>query len=147
MRYSNMYIYGNNVDNERILKAKELAKESTHYKTKVGCVIIVPNDPVRYYGINSNTKSHPLQAFYNEAYRPFTKSKCNHNLHAETSALLHIKDRKDIQGAKAYIYRISKLGEQMDARPCNACINMFKDYGIMTLYYSTRHGYAIETLI
>lgn len=84
-------------------------------------------------GVNSYTKSHPLQGkFAVEAGRPDAIF-----LHAEIDALRKCKDKwKEIQ--KIVITRYDKKGKPALAKPCSVCQHAIDSIGIPEVEYTTK---------
>ena len=64
--------------------------------------------------------------------------------HAEISCLDKLK-HGDYSLAKIYVYRETKSGELALARPCEICTMALKHYGIKSVFYTTKEGYAEES--
>ena len=122
--------------------AKAVSGLSDH-KQKIGAVVVMKHRIVSS-GCNSDSKTHPLQKYYNQhRFSADTPHKC----HAELSALLPlIKDEIDLSNASIFTYRQHKNGELACARPCKSCMALIKDCGIKKIFYTTEDGYAREDL-
>ncbi len=119
-------------------KAKEISQCSSHYKTKIGSVIVIGNYVVAK-GCNQE-KSHPRQHHYDRKMKYHgTRSK----LHAEIDALI-TSGRVDLTGAEIYIYREDSTGNIANCRPCVSCTQALKDAGVRHIYYTHKEGYAYE---
>lgn len=123
--------------------AKAISKTSNHSKFKIGAALIV-NKSVVAVGVNDEFKSHPLQKKYN-ALR-FTDDSCKHTVHAEIDVIAKAKNQiEDFRNAKLYVFRFQRNGKNIgNARPCKACMQAIKDFGISEVYYSTDDGLAYE---
>lgn len=93
---------------------------------RVGCTIVGKG----FVSISSNlTKSHPLQKELNKLrFRDEFFDTCKHEIHAEFGAMLKVKDKSKLNGAKIFIVRIDKKGNLMDSKPCPACSELIKKY-------------------
>lgn len=123
--------------------AKAVSKTSDHPEFQLGSVIASGKSIVAV-GANRKAKSHPLQKQYNEV--KFHDDNCKHPLHAEIDALRKIDTRKQYSNLSIYIFRQTKKGKPAIARPCKACMEAIKDFGIHHIYYSTDMGFAHEVL-
>ena len=125
--------------------AKHIAELSDFPRVHIGCIATI-NSKIISTGFNT-TKSHPLQAHYNQ-YRDFYDGcNINHKLHAEIACLIPLWNC-DINWNKVhlYIYRIRKDIEHGLAPPCPSCMAAIRDLGIKNIYYTTNDGFAHETI-
>ena len=123
--------------------AKAMAKTSKHPKFSVGAAIVCGGKVISV-GVNMN-KTHPMQKKYNK-YRNIDKP-MHHNLHAEMDAILQACNQfDDIKNLKVFVYRETKDGKRAMARPCAACMQALRDYGIYEIYYTTDTGLAYEVI-
>lgn len=84
-------------------------------------------------GINSYSKSHPLQAYFaKKVGRPEQIY-----LHAEIQAILRAKEQ---QIDTIEIYRVNFNFTQQNARPCPICMEAIKAFGIKHIFYTTDTG-------
>lgn len=119
-------------------KAKECSAESTHYKTKIGAVIVLGNYVVTK-GCNKE-KSHTMQHRYDRLTNYHgTRAK----IHAEIDALIS-SGRVDLTGAEIYVYREDKMGNLANSKPCVSCTQALKDAGVRHVYYTNQEGFAYE---
>ena len=133
-------------DEDRLQRTKELATESSFVKIngrpiKVGSSIYLGNRLISN-AVNSN-KTHPEAAKYNQIL-PFEKIPF---LHAEMAALITASKKiqtKDFKYCTLYVARKLKAGDCGLARPCKACMQAIKEYGINKIVYTTDSGYAVE---
>lgn len=58
-------------------------------------------------------------------------------IHAEHAVLRHVRDARY---GKVYVYRETAAGVPALARPCLGCLQMLRDKGVKTVYYSTENG-------
>lgn len=125
---------------ERFSKlALELAFTSEHEITRVGAVLVA-NKTIISVGVNSATKSHPLQKMYNE-FRHF-QVEIRHLIHAEMECIIKYKKlNEDIPDLKMYIARIRKNGTLVPGHPCPACQQALKEYGVNSIVYSSFNGF------
>lgn len=119
-------------------KAKEVSKTSTHWKTRIGAVIVNGNYIVS--DGRNREKSHPIQYRYDRQMDYHTDGG---KLHAEIDALIS-SGRVDLTGADIYVYREDKNGHIANCRPCVSCSQALKDAGVRHVYYTTREGYKYE---
>lgn len=129
--------------NHGFLLATLEAQKSTHYKTRIGAVILEDNNIILSSGFNQE-KSHPLQKKLNVKYRGFSDDSCHHYLHAELSAIL--KTKASLPKATLYVARILRTGKLGMCRPCPACMAAIRSVGIQVVRYTTDQGYCEEVL-
>lgn len=129
---------------ERFTKlAYELALTSEHEITRVGAVLVA-NKSIISVGVNSATKSHPLQKMYNE-FRNF-EVEIRHLIHAEMECIIKYKKlSEDISDLKMYIARIRKNGSLVPGYPCAACKQALKEHGIKSIVHSSFNGFIQST--
>lgn len=118
--------------------AKNASMFSDFPRQHIGAILVYKN---RVIAVGWNTtKENPIQKKYNQ-YRGFDTDVCVNSLHAEMMCL--IKARKlNIEWSKAslFIYRSFKNGKNAIARPCEACMQAIKDYGIKNIYYTSENS-------
>lgn len=130
-----------------LTKTKEVAKESEFIKingkpVKVGSSIYLNNRLISK-SVNSN-KTHPMMAKYNEDAFEFSKVSF---LHAEMAALISAsKQLSPNMFPYCTIYVARKLNRPGYglARPCKACMEAIKEFGIKKIVYTTDTGFAVE---
>lgn len=123
--------------------ARAVAETSRHPHFRVGSAVIL-NKGVLSTGENK-PMSHPLQKRYNNLR--FGDVACDHTIHAELNALIKAKNLvHNLKDAKIFVYRITRKGKRAISRPCAACMQAIKDFGIREVYYTTEMGYAHETI-
>ena len=130
--------------------AKREAEKSKFKPFRLGAVIVYKNIVIGS-GHNSQQKTHPLQKRYNKQYRNFKHDggkMISDTLHAEISALVDISYVQGMQiknwnDVSIYVYRITPGLEHGYgcAKPCPACINCLRDYGIRHVYYTDYAGF------
>lgn len=133
-------------DIDRLRKVTELAKESSFVKingktVRVGSSIYMGNRLVSS-AVNSN-KTNPKVVKYNNIL-PFEKTPF---LHAEMAAIISAAkkiDIKDFRYCTLYVARKLKIDGCGLARPCPACMEAIREYGIPKVIYTTDSGYAVE---
>lgn len=133
-------------DIDRLQKTKELASESVFVKingktSKVGASVYLGNKFISK-GVNSN-KTHTSVPRFNEVLE-FDKPPV---LHAEMSALIRaskVISHKDFKHCTLYVARKLNCDGYGLARPCRACQEAIKLFGISKVIYTTENGYAIE---
>lgn len=129
--------------------ARRLSLKSEYTRAPFG-VVVVYKGKVIGSGIN-RIKTNPIQEKYNK-YRTFQKNENSYirsSVHAEIDALYPLIDNTDINWKKAqiYIYRRCKSREHGMARPCPACMQLIKELGIKSIYYTTDTGFANEIIV
>lgn len=136
------------ISETRIDRHFNIAKQASIYsnvkRARVGSVFIYKNK-ILSIGWNSN-KTAPIQAYWNK--ERFDESKepyCLHSLHAETTALLNVKNTNiDWSKVMVFNWRIKKDGTQGNSRPCKSCMAMLIKQGIKDIFYSTENGWGYE---
>lgn len=123
--------------------ARAMSELSDFPRRKHGCVIVDKHRIVSS-GYNSSTKCDSLQAKMDiEKYGEF----CPGKVHAESAALAPILRKKiKLSNAEIYMYREDREGNLALSRPCSTCMKMIKQAGIRYINYTTKDGYAFETL-
>lgn len=59
-------------------------------------------------------------------------------VHAEVDAILKIRKKIDLTGAKIYVVRVKKINEKPgNSAPCQMCQAVLKKYGFKRAYYTT----------
>ena len=86
-------------------------------------------------GINSYTKTHPLQKYFAEKVGHGEKE-C---LHAEIAAILRCK-QKVIH--RITVERYNSLGHPANAKPCPICQEAIKAFGIKLVEFSDVDGFS-----
>ena len=112
---------------EMLYKATAIAKQSTDYKQKIGCVITDKRGRVIATGVNKS-KTHPVQKHYAKK----TGNSKKIHLHAEISALIRIKGKPH----SIYISRIMRNGATGLAKPCPLCQMAIEEAGIENVVYT-----------
>ena len=133
--------------------AKNIAMKSTYHHQKIGCIAVFNNKLIAQ-GFNQE-KTHPIQKRYN-AYRDNQEDVLDAlpKLHAEITCLNQLAGKNiPYNKVKIYIYRIkiNKIDKNNIfsvgmARPCPACMEYIKSFGIKNIYFSTNEGFAYERL-
>lgn len=77
-------------------------------------------------------KSHTLSNSYNK------------HRHAEFDAIM--KSRENLRNCSIYVYRETKDGSLGNSRPCIYCLELLRKYGINKMYFTSEHGYEMESL-
>jgi deoxycytidylate deaminase len=123
---------------KKVIKlAKDASKLSDHPRVHIGAIVYNKNT-ILGVGFNQQ-KSHPLQKLYNKC-RPYTLE--NDYLHAEIMAILNAD--YNAFGATLLVYRHNKNGELANCKPCEACQQAIKHYGIKKVIYIEDGIYKIE---
>lgn len=122
--------------------AKAVSEMSDFEKHHIGAVVVYKHRIISS-GCNVQ-KSHPVQK---ELNKERFEDDSHHYLHAETSALLPLMNRKDInwRDVQVYIYREWKDGTKALSKPCPSCQKLIKSLGIKKVNYTTKNGYIKET--
>lgn len=98
-------------------------------KQKIKATIYDRKNRVLSVGVNSYTKTHPLQAHY--------ASLCGNRhkifLHAEIAALIKCKNKKPY---RIVIERYNKSGKPLLAKPCELCQAAIEKAGIKVVEYT-----------
>lgn len=123
--------------------AKAVSKTSEYPRIKIGCCIVKRNR-ILAVGVNL-LKSHPMQKRFNK-YREIDTNRIRNNIHAELDAILKVANKEDLIGADVYLYREDKFGIRKMSKPCPACTQMLKMYGIKNIYYADYDRYCEERL-
>jgi deoxycytidylate deaminase len=110
--------------------ARKVSKLSNHGHFKLGSVI-VRGSKIVSVGTN-NIKTHP------KSTHPF------YSLHAEMAAILLAK--QDLAKCEIYVYRETKAGMPVMARPCEYCLPFIKEAGLKEVHYSSNGGYKSEKI-
>lgn len=130
--------------------ARKFAEGSNFKPFKLGAIIVYKNKVIGS-GCNEKHRTHPMQKKYNKKYRHFNVDDgkmISDTLHAEIAAVIDISyvqglEIKNWNDVSIYIYRIApglKNGYGC-AKPCPACLNCLKDYGIRNIYFTDDEGY------
>lgn len=122
--------------------AKAVSKTSTFDRIRIGCIIVYKKE-ILSAGVNVK-KSHPMQKKYN-SLRFNCQPEYHHYLHAEMRAIINA-GKDNLSGACIYVYREDKRGNLAPSRPCNACMEVIKKYGIKKIFYTTEDGYCEEVI-
>ena len=88
-------------------------------------------------GLNSYTKTHPLQLHFATLVGEPYKDK----LHAEIHALLRAGDK---QVHTISVERYHTNGDSAFARPCASCMLAIKNFGVKFIRYTTSEGVEVE---
>lgn len=124
--------------------AVSLAKTSKH-QIRVGAVLLSGREIISV-GVNSISKSHPMQKYYNDLYRGFTVP-IHNNIHAELDAILKYRRmRIELPKLKIVIARLNKSGELLAGRPCPACYAAIIDNNIDSIIYSTETQFIYDRI-
>lgn len=94
-------------------------------------------------------KTHSIQEKYcHKRYAPSKTHYFPSKQHAEVHALSKVRYLDiDFSKVEIYNYRELKDGSLAMARPCEACLEVIKRYGIINIFYTTQDGYAHEKLM
>lgn len=98
-------------------------------KQKIKATIYDRKNKILSVGVNSYTKTHPLQAHHatlcGKQHKIF--------LHAEIAALVKCKNKKPY---RIVIERYNKNGKPMMAKPCEVCQSAIEKAGIKVVDYT-----------
>jgi deoxycytidylate deaminase len=124
--------------------ADAMSRLSNFDRIHIGAVAVYKHKIVSS-GFNS-TKTNPLQKKINK-YR--FADDTPHCLHAETSCLLPLMCRKDIDFSNVtlYTHRRYANGELGPSRPCKSCMSLIKSLGIKNIYYTNDGSYVHEEIV
>lgn len=124
--------------------ARAVSKLSDFPRVAVGSCAVYKHRIISS-GCNSR-KTDTLQKQYN-IYRFSEDTPAS--IHSEVSCLKPLIGRKDIdfRYVDLYVYRESKKGTPMLARPCDSCMALIKKLGIRNIYYSNNGGYSHEDIL
>lgn len=124
--------------------AAAMAKLSDFPRVKVGAIAVYKHHIISS-GHNTK-KTAPIQKKYNQ-YR--FSDDTPHCVHAEVACLKPLIGRNDIdfKHVDLYIYRSGKKDTLLLARPCLSCMQLIKDLGIRSIYYTNENGYSHETIL
>jgi deoxycytidylate deaminase len=138
-------------DKNFLMKTCKLAEESEFTRARMACLAVEGNKIIGS-GLNSH-KTHPLQSKYNKFRDDFDESgdEVRPKLHAEMACLTSISStlndlHSNNNNVTIYIGRVKKNHTYGMARPCKACMQALKDYGIKHIVYTTDDGLAEEEL-
>lgn len=108
--------------------ARVMSYHSEHPKYKMGAVISYKGTVV---GVGFNKcKTHPRSKSY--------------TIHAELSAIINSKG--DCLGCDIYVFRGKYNGGYAMAHPCRACMELIREAGIRTIYYTDERGWQKEVV-
>lgn len=123
-------------------EAKDVRSESDYDRFQIGAVIF---DKRKVLCTGSNMrKTTPVQCFYNK-YRNIQYLRGWS--HAEINALGKLKKRfanVDPKNLAILVYREHKNGVVALARPCPACEQALRDFGITDIYYTGNNSMCYE---
>ena len=122
--------------------AKAVSKTSTFDRIRIGAIIVYKKE-ILSAGVNIK-KSHPMQKKYN-SFRFDCPQEYHHYLHAEMRAIIN-SDKENLVGASIYVFREDNRGKLAPCRPCPACMEVIKKYGIKKIFYTTENGYCEELI-
>lgn len=112
-------------DRKFLEEARRESLNSTHYKAKMGC-ILVKNGNIISKGFNKMRHTSNVN------------SKWNNSLHAEVDCLLKaINKGISVKNSTIYIYRESKKGLPALSKPCDYCYNMITELKLKKIVYTS----------
>lgn len=107
--------------------ARALAAQSDHDQHKLSALLLDSKGRIVNYGINHLTKTHPK-------FHRINKLK---TLHAEAALLYSTPlTTKRLGKHSIFIFRSHKDGTLANARPCEDCMKVIKQYGIKSIVYT-----------
>lgn len=121
-------------DLKHLKLAEVMSTYSDYNRVHIGACVIKKKKVIGI-GCNQN-KTHPLQEKYNSKSLNYIKPKAK--LHAELDALL--KSGHDAKGGTLYVFRRGRDNIYRMSKPCPACMEMIKDYGIKRIVYTIENG-------
>ncbi len=122
-------------ENKFLSKAMEMARQHPYRKSVVSlhAAVIVRGGCIISIGINKPKRNVFVDM---HAYHPGC------TIHAEIDAILKVRKRTDLTGAKIYVARIKKSdGETGSSKPCPMCQTVIKKFGIKKVYYTSENQY------
>ena len=104
--------------------ARNVSKHST-MNYKLGAVLV---------------KKKPISIGFN-SYRCVNRSRVLRRFnawsaHAEIVAMYSAGASEDLKGCSMYVYREGAFGTPANARPCDMCMTVMKEFGIKKVYYT-----------
>lgn len=115
-------------------KAIEVAKSSSYYPYKIGCVIFNKKRIISS-GFNA-VRSFSL---INDKYKKYIES-----CHAEQAAIMRVRNKRKLWNASMIVIRINHYSEMISmAKPCENCMKSIRFFHIRDLYYSDSNGQII----
>lgn len=128
---------------KQALKESKLVREESDFERYRLGACIFTNKKILVSGCNT-LKANTLQKKYNH-YRGFeTRGSC---CHAEINSLLKLKRRfPDIRpkDVSIFVYREDSYGKYAIAKPCPACEQALRDFGITDVYYTGLNSLCYE---
>lgn len=116
----------------RMLQRAADYSDTSDGEFKVGAFLTDKKGNIISKGVNSYTKTHPMQAEYAEK----TGNEYRIYLHAEISALVRARKKP----YAIYIARKFKNEEFALARPCPVCSLALREAGVKKIVYTTDEG-------
>lgn len=106
---------------------------------RLGAVAVSAKGKIIATGFNDYKKTHPLQKYFSVKAGLPEKRYCTH---AELQALLRCGTK---QPKTLYVSRLLKDGSQGMARPCPACIEALRAFGVNTIVYAVGADYQLPS--
>lgn len=91
------------------------------------CAAIVSGGRILSTGVNKQKKHGIVEAYKNNEW-------CN--MHAEIDAILQVRRKIDLTGSKMYVARMTMDGVICNAKPCDMCLEVIRNYGIKRVLYT-----------
>lgn len=117
-------------------KLKKIKAKSDHHAHQLSAVLLY--------------KGRPISFGYNQLKRDPKINKYSRvkGMHAEMSCLFKVRftNKNILKDCTMVIMREDKKGNPANARSCEACQALLRDYGIKHIVYSTSNGWMDETL-
>lgn len=126
--------------NKFLKSAAGLARthEYDHHIVFQLCSIIYRGGSILSIGYNGRNKNSFVDHFAAESgideERPFI------NMHSELAAIVQVRAKVDLSGAKMAVARVLRDGTLAMARPCGACEAAMVSYGIKRCSYTIAEG-------
>ena len=113
-------------------KLAAAARSSDHRVFKMSAAVVIGNQV--YIGTNRcGDYTHPRSP------HPY------HAIHCEYAAVKKaIANGQDVRKATVYVLRLTRHGRTGLARPCGLCWSFLKNFGIKTVYYTTKYEVVSE---
>lgn len=114
---------------------------------RIGAILVIGNK-IYATGFNRDDKTCRIQHKYSHL-RSFDPTLSKAPIHAEISLLNQIKNLGlNLKKAKVYVFRKDRNGFIADSRPCPACYAAMRDFGIRTVYFTSRkNGFEVLKIV
>lgn len=98
------------------------------------CAVLTKSNKILSIGFNKIQTNRFVEYYADRAkgmYRDFHVT-----THAEMDAVMQVRHKTDLNGARIYVARSRKIGDTGLARPCLICQHMLHSHGIKRAYYT-----------